>query len=214
MSEALQQQARKAASRVRLARNMGLAAVLAGVLILGVFLWQSAAFGLLAAAPQKTADAPQMPKIITASSSSFTGLDRAQRPFEVNAANALQDQANADLVHLDGVQGKFFRNEASQTLVTSNKASYNMKTKALDLSGQVVLDEPGHFTAKLQNASVDLDGKAMTSTGPVTVDIPGGKVEADALAVDKGGVHIVFTGNVRVSFKNEFATATVKGEGG
>lgn len=212
MSEALQLQARRASARARLARLLGLAALLGGALILVIFLWQSAAFGLFASAPPKAALAPEMPKIVMASSSTFTGMDSAQNPFEVNAANAMQDETNADLVHLEGVQGKFFRMEGRQTTVVSRKANYNLKTKALDVSGQVVLDEPGRFTARLENAVVDLDGKAMTSNGPVTVDIPGGKVEADAMAVDKGGVHIVFSGNVRASFKNDFAA--VKGEGG
>jgi lipopolysaccharide export system protein LptC len=212
MSEALQRQARKASARANLARRLGVAALVGGAVILGVFLWQSAAFGLLAQAPKKLAEAPVQPKIIIASSSTFTGLDQSQKPFEVNAANAMQDQTNDDLVHLDQVQGKFFRIEGRQTNVASNKANYNTKTKALDLSGAVVLEEPGHYSAKLDNAWVDLDGKGMTSKGPVTVDIPGGKVEADAMVVDNGGVHIVFKGKVRASFTNEFAT--LKGDGG
>ena len=212
MSEALQRQARKASARARLARRLGIAAVLCGAAVLAVFLWQSAASSLLATAPKKVELAPETPKIVTASSSTFTGMDNAQKPFEVNAANALQDVTYPDLVHLDGVKGKFFRVEGRQTNVASNKANYNTTTKALDMSGQVVLDEPGHFTARLENATVDLDGKGMTSKGPVTVDIPGGKVEANAMVVDKGGVHIVFSGNVRASFKNDFVTD--KGEGG
>ncbi len=212
MSEALQRQARRAGALARLARRLGLAALLGGAVVLGVFLWQSAAFGILAPAPKQAALAPETPKIITATSSKFTGMDNTQKPFEVNATNALQDEANADLVHLDGVQGKFFRVEGKETSVASNKANYNVKTKALDLSGQVVLEEPGRFTAKLESATVDLDGKAMESKGPVTVDIPGGKVEANSMVVDRGGVHIVFSGNVRASFKNDFATD--KGEGG
>ena len=214
MSEALRQQARKASARAVLARRLGIAAVIGGTLVLALFLWQSAAFGLLAPVPKKLVDAPEMPKIIAASNSVFTGLDNVQKPFEVEAVNALQDEANADLVHLDQVRGKFIRVEGRQTTVASNKANYNIKTKALDLAGQVVLDEPGHFTAWLDNAVVDLDAKGMTSNGPVKVDIPGGKVEANAMAVDKGGVHILFSGNVRARFTNEFATTTVKGEGG
>lgn len=214
MSEALRQQARKASARALLARRLGIAAIMGGALVLALFLWQSAAFGLLAPAPKKLAEAPESPKIISASNSVFTGLDNVQKPFEVDAVNALQDQSNADLVHLEQVKGKFFRVEGRQTTVASNKANYNIKTKALDLAGKVVLEEPGHFTARLDNAVVDLDGKGMTSKGPVTVDIPGGKVEANAMAVDKGGVHILFSGNVRARFTNEFATTTVKGEGG
>jgi lipopolysaccharide export system protein LptC len=212
MSEALQRQARKASARAQFARRLGIAAVAGGVVVLAIFLWQSAAFGLLAQGPKKLAEVPEQPKIITASTSTFTGLDQAQKPFEVSAANALQDQSDADLVHLDQVQGKFFRVEGRETTVASNKANYNVKTKALDLSGAVVLEEQGHFSAKLNNAWVDLDGRGMASKGPVTVDIPGGKVEADAMVVDNGGIHIVFKGNVRASFANEFATA--KGDGG
>ena len=212
MSEALQRQARKASARAFLARRLGIAAVVGGALVLALFLWQSAAFGLLTPAPKKVVEAPDQSKIVTASSSTFTGLDQSQKPFEVNATNALQDQTDADLVHLDGVQGKFVRVEGRETTVASNKANYNTKTKALDLSGAVVLEEMGHFSAKLDNAVVDLDGRGMTTNGPVTVDIPGGKVEADAMIVDNGGVHIVFRGKVRASFKNEFATD--KGVGG
>jgi lipopolysaccharide export system protein LptC len=212
MSDALRLQAKKAANRARLARRMGLGAVIAGVLVLLAFLWQSAAFGILNSAPPKPEPVAEPSKTITASTSTFTGLDQAQKPFEVQAVTALQDKTNTDLVHLDGVQGKFTRIEGRQTTVASNKANYNTKSKALDLSGQVVLEEVGHYTARLDNAVVDLDGRGMTSKGPVTVDIPGGKVEANAMVVDKGGVHIVFSGNVRASFKNE-ATA-VKGEGG
>jgi lipopolysaccharide export system protein LptC len=214
MSDALRRQAKRAANRATLARKLGLAAVIGGGLVLALFLWQSAAFGWLVPAPQKVEPVAKTSQIITASTSTFTGLDQSQKPFEVQAVNALQDQTDADLVHLDGVQGKFTRIEGRETTVASNKANYNTKSKALDLSGQVVVEEKGHFTAKLDNAVVDLDGKGMTSKGPVTVDIPGGKVEAEAMVVDKGGVHIVFSGKVRASFKNEFATTTVKGEGG
>ncbi len=214
MSEALQQQARKAAGRARMARNIGLAAVIGGGLVLATFLWQSAAFSLFAAAPQKAIVAAETAKIITAASSTFTGQDQSQKPFEVNAANAVQDQENADLVHLDQVKGKFIRVEGRETKVASDKANYNVKTKALDLSGAVVLEELGYFTAKLESAVVDLENKGITSKGPVKVDIPGGKVEANAMVVDNGGSHIVFTGQVHASFTNDNATTTVKGEGG
>ncbi len=214
MSDALHQQARRATARVRLARNLGFVVAGIAAVVVAIFVWQSAAFGLFAAAPEKVVAIPEKATVITASSSTFSGLDDAQKPFEVNADNAIQDQGNNDLVHLDGVHAKFYRIADPQADITSDKANYNVKTKALDLLGQVVFDEPGHYKARLQSAAVSLDDKAMTSDKPVTVDIPGGKVEADSMSVASGGTHILFRGHVHAKFTNEFATTTADGEGG
>ena len=213
MSEAIQRQARRATARAHMARRLGLVVAGVAVVVAGLFIWQSAAFGIFATPPAKPAATAQAP-VVTASASTFTGTDEQQKPFEVNASNAMQDQDNADLVHLAQVRAKFYRTADHQTNLASNQASYNVKTRALSLSGQVVLDEPGRYTAALQAVTVNLDDKAMTTDKPVSVDFPGGKVEADAMTVASGGVHILFRGHVHAKLTNEFATATAKGEGG
>ena len=210
-SEALQKQANRASARAKLSQKLGLGAILIGLAVGAVFLWQSASAGLFAPTPNKPAAAAPMPTSVVAGASVFSGFDDQQRPFEVKALHAIQDRDNENLVNLEQVEGNFFRAEGHQTTLNAAKAKYDIKSKALDLSGDVILDEPGHFKASLESATVDLDGKGLSSSSPVRVDINGGTVEADQMNVASGGALIVFKGHVRAKLASDVAN---KGVGG
>ena len=209
-SEALQKQANRASARARLSQKLGLGAILIGLAVGAVFLWQSASAGLFAPTPNRPV-AASIATSVVASASVFSGFDDQQRPFEVKALHAIQDHDNENLVNLEQVEGNFFRAEGHPTKLNASKAKYDIKSKALDLSGNVILDEPGHFKASLESATVDLDGKGLSSSSPVRVDINGATVEADQMNVVTGGAHIIFKGHVRAKLASDVAN---KGVGG
>jgi lipopolysaccharide export system protein LptC len=87
--------------------------------------------------------------------------------------------------------------------VTSQGGLYDRKTKALELSGNVVFSEGARFRAVMDKAAINTENQSLTSKSPVKVDMQGTMIEADSLNVTDNGTRILFKGRVKARFESK-----------
>jgi lipopolysaccharide export system protein LptC len=190
----------KARLRPSLSGLVGGVALCGALGLLGLFIWQA---GVLAPpAPQdiKTDDVVAKPDQITSENASISGRDKNNRPYTINAKSGAQDKTIASLILMDTVTGAFQRPSGSTLDVASNLGQYDRKSKALQLSGNVVFSEGVRFKAHMAKAAINTDDQSLVSQSPVKVDMQGTMIEAESLTVTDNGTRILFKGGVKAKF--------------
>jgi lipopolysaccharide export system protein LptC len=194
-----------------LSKLIGAAALAVAAGLVGLFVWQA---GVLAPpSPQavKADDTVEKPEQITSLNASISGRDKANRPFEITAKSGEQDKTIEHLIHMQSVASVFERANGAKLDVTSDDGQYDRKTKALELSGNVVFSEGVRFKAVMAKAAINTDDQSLASKSPVKVDMQGTMIEADSLTVTDNGTRILFKGGVKAKFKSKTKTT---GDGG
>ena len=194
------QRAFRANRRAVVLRAVGLVAILGAIALAGSFVFQ---VGLLAPPQPKDVKAEitiAKPEQVTGENSRITGLDRNQLPYEIRAKSGQQDEKIETLVHLQGVDGAFERPSGSKMDVTALAATFDTKSRDLQLQGDVVFSEGQRFKALMQKASVNMDDQTLISQSPVEVDMQGTLIKAESLSVTDNGSRILFRGGVKAHF--------------
>lgn len=161
--------------------------------------------------PVATTRAPlapvENPNQITGGPSKISGFDKNQLPFEITAQKGVQDDKVDSIVHLETIDSVFERPNGAKLNITSKGAVYETKTKALDLTGDVVFAEGSRFVARMDKAAVNMDDQTLASQSPVSVDIIGGRITADSLTISANGERILFRGGVKARFVTQKGTS-------
>ena len=195
---------KRATSRANIAPYIGGAAILMGFAVVATFLIQSGAFVSVIPKSVTAVDQPaKVDKVVSGQSSRITGFDKNKQPFELTAQAGNQDANQLDLVHLRGLTGTFHRADGGAIAITSKIAEYNATKKSLDLTGNVTIEEVGHYKARMEAANVNVDDHSLSSQTPVQVDTASGTVEADSMLVGPYGSHISFKGHVKARFATD-----------
>jgi lipopolysaccharide export system protein LptC len=195
-----QQRSLKAQRRSSLSGLVGGAALLGALGLMGTFIWQA---GVLAPpAPQdvKSDDIVAKPDQITASNATISGRDKNDLPYTINAVTGEQDKTIDTLVLMNTVTGAFKRPSGAKLDIVSKTGQYDHKSKALELSGDVVFTEGTRFKATMDKAAINTDDQSLVSKSPVKVDMQGAMIEAASLTVTDNGTRILFKGGVKAKF--------------
>jgi len=192
--------ARRANTRAGLTRWLSYV-ILAGAAGLALtFAIELGLFSDFAKKPETPLAPVENPAQITGGPSKISGFDKNKRPFEITAQKGVQDATVDSLVHLQQVHSSFDRPDGSKLFITSKTAAYETEQKTLALQGDVRFDQGDRFRARMESASVDMADQSMQSTSPVNVDIIGGTITADSLAITSNGDRIIFRGGVKAHF--------------
>lgn len=198
-----QHRAVKAQRRSSRSGLVGGLALLGALALMGTFVWQA---GVLAPpAPQdvKTDDVVAKPDQITASNASISGRDKNDRPYTIHAVSGEQDKVVDSLVLMNTVTGAFERPSGAKLDIASKTGQYDHKSKALELSGDVVFTEGTRFKATMDKAAINTDDQSLVSKSPVKVDMQGAMIEAASLTVTDNGTRIFFKGGVKAKFMTQ-----------
>ena len=191
-------------ARVRLPLIMSWVFVLlAGVLIIGFFIKVSTYQGIEQLDRRPGSKADSGPASRTAvSTSTFSGFDKEQQPFQIAAEKAVRDSADPGAVALEKVSGTIRRDDGAVLGFSARQGRYMMKTKLLTLTGDVRLVSEGRFVASLSQADVDVDNKGLVSNHPVVVEMTDGVIHAGNMAMTDDGDRVLFSGRVKAFFGN------------
>ena len=145
-------QARKAVRSATLSRLLSWVAAAIGIGFVIAFLAQAGLFqSLLPSQPQPPQPVVE-PDRITAGASTVNGIDDEKQPYQVTARRGWRDDKTPNLVHLDEPVGLFRRASGTKYTITGTTGLYDTHTKMLDLEGQVVLEQQGRFTARMDKS--------------------------------------------------------------
>lgn len=197
--------------RPHLAGLVGLLALGGAAGLIGLFIWQAGVLAPPSPHTIKTNDMVEKPEQITTTNATISGRDKANRPFEISAKSGEQDKTISYLVHMQSVASVFERANGAKLDVTSDTGQYDRKSKALELSGNVVFNDGARFKAVMNKAAINTEDQSLASKSPVKVDMQGTLIEADSLTVTENGSRILFKGGVKAKFKSKTKTT---GDGG
>ncbi len=203
--------AKRARRRIGLSGILGGVALVGAIGLVGVFIWQAGLFmpsSPTSATPEAIVEKPNQ---ITTLNATISGRDKADRPFQISAKSGAQDEKITNLIHMDSVTSVFERANGAKLDVTSDKGQYDRKTKALELTGNVVFSEGMRFKASMAKAAINTEDQSLASKSPVKVDMQGTLIEADSLTVTNNGTRILFKGGVKAKF---ISKAKTSGDGG
>ncbi|MBV9064848.1 MAG: LPS export ABC transporter periplasmic protein LptC, partial [Methylobacteriaceae bacterium] len=133
---------------------------------------------------------------ITIDTPRLTGKRRNGMPYEVRAAQGMQDMLKPDIVELAHLDAKAQMTESEWVNLTANQGIYNSAKDELFLTGLVRIRSDAGYDLKTQSALMELKTGLMKTTEPVNVLLKAGSVEADQMQIVDSGQQVVFEGHV------------------
>lgn len=127
----------------------------------------------------------------------FQGRNDNGQPFLITADSAVRDDADGSRVELDRpvfMQGAAATN---QSRVRADHGVYREDTRILDLTGNVVLDDPKGYHFVTDHALVDTVKSNVDGDHKITGKGPLGQIAASSYAVRNGGAFLYFKGRVK-----------------
>ena len=183
-----------------LSRLLSWLAAAIGIGFVIVFFAQAGLFDSLIPKPAEPPQPAVEPDRITAGTSTVNGIDNEKQPYEVTAKRGWQDGNTPNLVHLDEPVGLFRRASGTKYSITGTSGLYDTKTKSLNLEGNVVLEQEGRFTARMDKAQIAVKEKKLTSDTAVTASFASGTVDANGMQITDDGARILFLNGVKARF--------------
>jgi lipopolysaccharide export system protein LptC len=117
-------------------------------------------------------------------------------PYEVRAAQGIQDILTPDIVELVQLAAKAQMTASVWVNVTANQGVYNSAKDEVQLTGLVRIHSEAGYEMKTQSALMELKTGLVKTTEPVKVVLKAGSVEADQMRIVDSGQQVVFEGNV------------------
>lgn len=134
---------------------------------------------------------------ITIETPRLTGKRRNGMPYEVRAAQGIQDMLAPEIVELVRLDAKAQMTATAWVNLTANQGIYNSAKDELSLTGLVrIRSDAAGYDMKTQSALMELKSGLMKTTEPVKVLLKAGSVEANEMQIIDNGQQVVFEGNV------------------
>lgn len=128
----------------------------------------------------------------------YHGTDARGQPFMVSAERAVQDKADARLVHLKLLQADISMASGEWLALTADAGLYNQETRILTLEGNLaVFSDRGH-EGQGERAVISLEEGLVRSDRPVTLRTTGGILQAGAAEFRQSDRRILFSNKVKL----------------
>ncbi|UUX51759.1 LPS export ABC transporter periplasmic protein LptC [Nisaea acidiphila] len=128
----------------------------------------------------------------------YVGVDEEQRPYEITAERASQDNPDSDRLDLVAPQADLAVNQEEWLALSATAGIYDKKKKTIDLSGGVTVFHDRGYTVSSDSARVLLDEGMATSDDPVSAHGQSGTATGEGFRIYNRGERIVFTGKSKV----------------
>lgn len=125
----------------------------------------------------------------------YKGQTKSGDDYVVIAAKAAEDARNANLVHLDLIEGEITNLENGEVTLVSNQGQFDQVKNFITLIGDVVITQSARqLTFVTQELSGDLNLGDFTAPKDVLVTSPTSTISSEAMDVTAFGETIIFKG--------------------
>lgn len=163
-------------------------------------------YALLSRVPQLTYDIASVAyadgKLVMANPK-LNGVTEQNRPYSMTAARAIQDPSKQNIVELEGIDAVIPIDLENSAAIVAERGVYDSDTNILNIDSPFSVTSSNGITARLVNATVNVDGGTMKTDKPVEITKNGSKITADSLTVLENGKVIVFEKRVRLNITPE-----------
>lgn len=174
-----------------------------------VFLVVRSVMGLLAPLPPGVSGTVSIEnRKIVVEKPKLSGFRRDGSSYELNAAKALQDLRNPNIVEMFSLSARIQQGRQGWTDLTGDGGLYDNRSEKLSIKGNVRLKSDNGIEAKLEEAEIEFKAGKVISSRPVEVRMQAGQISGQSLEVLENGHKFVFEGRVH----SEFVNATPAGK--
>jgi lipopolysaccharide export system protein LptC len=131
------------------------------------------------------------------------GYTKDSRPYWMTATRALQHVKDSSIIELEGIDAKLPVGGDNFAEVGAERGVYNYDTSTLDIPTPITVKTTDGMTATLQSAYLDIGKGSLATKDPVSINLEGVKLSADAMSVLENGKVLIFEKRVRMELKPE-----------
>lgn len=137
------------------------------------------------------------PERLRVESARYSGVDGTGRPFELNAASALQRSSSTPIVELEDLSAQLELDDGLAFIV-ANRGLYDLEEDAVAIEGPLEFRASDGYRLQTSNVLLRLDEREMRSGGDVDGQIPLGSFSADRMRVDLPTRTVFLEGRARL----------------
>ncbi len=137
---------------------------------------------------------------ITMDSPKISGVQQGGGPYEIKAKAGIQDILTPSVMDLVGVDANVGMADNTKTHILSTRGLYDSKADTMALSGDVKIANTSGYTLNMTKAVMDFKAGVFSSHERLRVDLKGGQVSADDMAISNNGHVIAFRGHIASTF--------------
>jgi len=126
------------------------------------------------------------------------GADKKKGKYVIGAEYADQDMKSPNIIKLHAIRAELSSADGGWSRMDAARGVFNSKTERLVMRDKIAVATSSGITGALRRASLDTKNQALRSHQPVSFDLPGGSVRANALTFLSGKSTLTFRGKVRV----------------
>lgn len=127
----------------------------------------------------------------------YRGEDSKGQPFLLRAGSAVQASSREPIVRLKDLSAEIALPEGPAT-VKADQGRYDMDKENMVVDGPVLFQTSDGYRLKTRDVAVDLNKRAVTSTGAVDGTMPLGTFSAQTMTADLNGRTVTLTGQARL----------------
>jgi lipopolysaccharide export system protein LptC len=125
----------------------------------------------------------------------YRGQDSAGRPFILTAGSAVQATSREPIVKITDVTARLDMAEGPATIQAKN-AVYDMEKEVVSVVGPVTFQSADGYKLDMNNVSIGLKTRKVTSNGAVAGQLPKGSVTGGAMQADINARQVAISGGV------------------
>ncbi len=127
----------------------------------------------------------------------YRGQDDKGQDFVLNAGSAVQVTSKVPVVVLGKLSAELAGSTGVSTIVAP-QARYNLDTERLDVNGPLSYQSGDGYKLSTSNVAADLNTRTLSTTSPVTGQMPLGSFSAGSLTADLGARTVTLGGRARL----------------
>jgi lipopolysaccharide export system protein LptC len=131
------------------------------------------------------------------------GYTKDSRPYWMTATRALQHVKDSSIIELEGIDAKLPVGGENFAAIGAERGVYNYDKSTLEIPSPITIKTTDGMTATLQSASVDIGKGNLSTKDPVSINLDGVKLSADAMRVLQNGKVLIFEKRVRMELEPE-----------
>jgi lipopolysaccharide export system protein LptC len=127
----------------------------------------------------------------------YRGQDDKGQAFSLNAGSAVQETSKVPIVVLGNLSAELASATGLATIVAP-QARYNLDSEKLDVNGPLTYESADGYKLSTSNVGADLNTRKLSSTSPVTGQMPLGSFSAGNISADLGARTVTLGGRAHL----------------
>lgn len=130
----------------------------------------------------------------------ISGFQGTKHSYEVVAAEAVQDLRNPKVATLNKLTATFKVGGGETAVVNATTGVMDSETKILVLSKGITMKTSNGYTARFEDARINMDKGDLSSDKPIEISAAAGTIKANGIEVTDRGAHVKFLNGVTVNY--------------